>query len=65
MLIPVRHSAGRLEQVSPRKLQKLINSGKIVQFMRSSGWVTVGYDPIRSATPNGYEGPERRKSTVG
>jgi len=61
MLIRVRHSTGKIEQVPPRKLQKLIDKRKIVQFMRSSGWVTVGYDPVRCAESAGYAGPERRK----
>jgi len=60
MLIRVRHSTGKIEQVSPRKLQKLIDKRKIVQFLRSNGWVTVGYDPIRDDGPAEYAGPERR-----
>jgi len=61
MLIRVRHSTGKIEQVPPRKLQRLIEKRKIVQFMRSSGWVTVGYDPIRHVESDDYTGPERRK----
>ena len=60
MLINVRHSTGKVEQVAPRKLQKLIDKRKIVQFMRSNGWVTVGYDPIREDGALEYSGPERR-----
>jgi hypothetical protein len=60
MLIRVRYSTGKVEQVPPRKLQKLIEKRKIVQFMRSTGWVTVGYDQTRSAMPVDYAGPERR-----
>ena len=61
MLIRVRHSTGLIEQVTPRKLQRLIEKRKIVQFMRSNGWVTVGYDPVRSQESGNYSGPERRK----
>lgn len=61
MLIRVRHSSGKIEQVPPRKLQKLIEKRKIVQFKRANGWVTVGYDPIRSAESSRYNGPERRQ----
>jgi len=61
MLIRVRHSTGKIEQVPPRKLQRLIEKRKIVQFMRANGWVTVGYDPIRDGEPGGYVGPERRR----
>jgi hypothetical protein len=60
MLVRVRHSTGKIELVAPRKLQKLIQKRKIVQFMRSSGWVTVGFDAIRDADPQEYFGPERR-----
>lgn len=62
MLINVRHSTGKIEQVPPRKLQKLIEKRKIVQFMRSGNWVTVGYDPIREADNINYAGPERRRA---
>jgi hypothetical protein len=60
MLIRVRHSTGKIEQVPPRKLQKLIDKRKIVQFMRTTGWVTVGFDKIRSGSVEKYSGPERR-----
>ena len=60
MLISVRHSTGKIEQVAPRKLQKLIDKRKIVQFLRASGWVTVGFDAVREDYPDGYFGPERR-----
>ena len=60
MLIRVRHCAGKVEQVSLRKLQKLIEKRKIVQFMRSSGWVTVGFDAVRNTESHHYSGPERR-----
>jgi len=62
MLISVRHSAGKVELVPPRKLQKLIEGRKIVQFMRSNRWVTVGYDPVREEGRGQYLGPERRTS---
>lgn len=61
MLIRVRHSTGKIEQVAPKKLQKLIDKRKIVQFMRSNGWVTVGYDPVRLNEAADYSGPERRR----
>jgi len=60
MLLSVRHSTGKVELVSPRKLQKLIDNRKIVQFMRADRWVTVGYDPIREKSSKEYRGPERR-----
>ncbi len=60
MLIRVRYSTGKIKEVQPRKLQKLIEKRKIVQFLRSNGWVTVGYDPIRTVSRSQYPGPERR-----
>ena len=60
MLISVRHNTGKVEQVAPRKLQKLIEKRKIVQFMRCNGWVTVGYDQIRECAAELYSGHERR-----
>ena len=59
-LINVRHSSGKIEQVAPRKLQRLIDKRKIVQFMRCGRWVTVGYDPVRENDAIEYSGPERR-----
>lgn len=60
MLISVRHSSGKVEDVAPRKLQKLIENRKIVQFFRSNRWVTVGYDSTRKTPAEVYRGPERR-----
>ena len=60
MLISVRHSTGKIEAVPPRKLQKLIENKKIVQFFRSERWVTVGYDSTRKTASQLYCGPERR-----
>jgi hypothetical protein len=60
MLIRVRYSTGKLKEVPPRKLQKLIDKRKIVQFMRSDSWVTVGFDPVREGINPDYSGPERR-----
>lgn len=60
MLIRVRYSTGKIKQVQPRKLQKLIEQRKIVQFLRSNGWVTVGYDPVRGMAQGEFSGPERR-----
>ena len=61
MLIRVRHSTGKIELVPPRKLQKLIDKRKIVQFLRANGWVTVGFDQVRDLSERDYPGPERRK----
>jgi hypothetical protein len=44
--------------VNEASLDELIATGKILAFLRSSGWVRVGHDPTRSVS---YRGPKRRK----
>jgi hypothetical protein len=57
-------SDGTPIHVTPRVLDLLLESNRVAKFKRSSGWATVGVDPIRarSGNQNGarYEGPERR-----
>lgn len=62
MLIRVRFKDGRIDLVPSRKLDELIIMSEIDEFERSSGWVTVGKDPIRSTLRGVYSGPERRRS---
>src|SRR3990170_7946549 len=59
MLIKVMYQNNEYGTVNPFLLDKLIASGKIKKFLRSSGWVTIGVDPIRG-TDGHYKGPERR-----
>lgn len=48
MLIHVQYKLNNnYDYVKDRMLQVLIESGGIARFRRSSGWVTVGVDPIR------------------
>lgn len=47
MLIQVRHSNNRFDYVKDSMLQELIDAKNISQFKRTSGWVTIGVDPIR------------------
>ena len=60
MLIRVRYRDGRIDLVPSRKLDELIVMSEIEQFERSTGWVTLGQDPIRSSLRGNYHGPERR-----
>jgi hypothetical protein len=57
-------SDGTPIHVTPRVLDLLLESNRVAKFKRSSGWATVGVDPIRAKSryQNGasYEGPERR-----
>jgi hypothetical protein len=62
MLIRVRYKDGRIELVPSKKLDELIVMSEIEEFERSTGWVTLGRDPIRSSLRGHYRGPERRKS---
>jgi hypothetical protein len=43
------------------RLDEIIISGKITKFFRSSGWVTIGVDPIRKANHSHLK--ERRKTS--
>ena len=52
-------------QVRPKALDVLLENGHIHKFRRSSGWVTVGVDPVRAKRRGDfsplYYGPERRR----
>jgi len=62
MQINVVYKNGVKDHVSPALLTTLINSKQIEQFERSSGWVTVGIDSVRSAGKASFTGAERRAS---
>ncbi len=61
MYIKVRYPDESEELVRPSLLQYLIETEKIREFERQSGWVVVGVDPVRDPRPKIYSGPERRK----
>ncbi|MSN26451.1 MAG: hypothetical protein GJV46_11365 [Geobacter sp.] len=48
MLIQVNYPDGRNDYVKGFVLDKLIESNEIIKFKRSSGWVTLGVDPVRT-----------------
>lgn len=48
--------------VTETQLDALISSGRIKSFLRSSGWVRVGIDPVREIR---YKGRDRRKVNEG
>jgi len=61
MLIQVEWTNNRYDYVKDFMLDGLIGAGVVAKFLRSSGWVTIGVDPVRTDIPNrGYEGSERR-----
>jgi len=63
MLITVMYRDGKVGMVDHTKLDSLIRSKKITQFMRSEGWVSIDTDPIRKCdTEEGYCGPQKRQN---
>jgi hypothetical protein len=49
---------------TPHVLDVMLGNNCVLKFRRSSGWVTVGVDPIRAHSRrmdfHDYNGPERR-----
>jgi len=62
MLIKVMYKNNKYAMVKPFLLDKLIASGKIIKFLRSEGWVTIGIDHTRVSDYR-YKGTERRKNS--
>ena len=61
MLVQVNWTNNRYDYVKDFMLDSLIEAGVVARFLRSSGWVTVGVDPIRtSSSQQKYNGSERR-----
>jgi hypothetical protein len=55
MLIRVRYCDNSYGMVDDSQLENLISTDRIMEFRRSSGWVRIGSDRIRS------QRPERRR----
>jgi hypothetical protein len=60
MLIQVLYEDNRYDYVKGFQLDRLLEVKKVQKFKRSSGWVTVGVDPIRWMKSPSYDGEERR-----
>lgn len=61
MLVQVNWTNNRYDYVKDFMLDSLIEAGVVARFLRSSGWVTIGVDPVRSSSSQQqYEGGERR-----
>jgi hypothetical protein len=61
MLVQVNWTNNRYDYVKDFMLDSLIEAGVVARFLRSSGWVTIGVDPIRSdSSHREYTGGERR-----
>ena len=55
---------GTYHHFTPRVLNVLLESHRVLKFKRSGGWATIGVDPVRmkkTADLNGqFTGPDRR-----
>jgi hypothetical protein len=60
MKIPVMSHYDSVENVEACNLKRLIASGAVLAFRRSSQWVKIGSDPVRGMGGEEYDGPERR-----
>jgi hypothetical protein len=58
---------GTHHHFTPRVLDVMLERDQVMRFKRSSGWVTVGVDPVRAKRSSGdsfiHDGWERRCST--
>jgi hypothetical protein len=63
MLIPIITDRNQPGLVPPNVLDRMLACGEINSFERSSGWVMVGRDPIRSARRT-HHGVERRSQST-
>ena len=63
MTIQVELIDGTYCRVVPKGLDLLLNRELVKRFRRSSGWATVGVDPVRIPRKTAaYSGPERRRT---
>jgi len=61
MLVQVNWTNDKYDYVKDFMLDSLIEAGVVARFLRSTGWVTIGVDPVRSKTSDRkYDGNERR-----
>jgi len=60
MLIQVLYNDNKYDYVKGFQLDRLLEEKMVQKFRRSSGWVTVGVDPIRWRKSPSYNGMERR-----
>ena len=60
MMIRVLYRDKKYDMIKHSLFDKLMPSGKIEQFRRGDGWITIGKDPTRGQG-GVYDGPERRR----
>jgi hypothetical protein len=59
MLINVIYQNGKYGLVEDTEFDELIMQGKIKKFLSSTGWCTIGADPIREDSLIDFKGQER------
>lgn len=57
--IPVLFHDNHYKVVSGNELDRLLKTGRLKAFRRSTGWAVIGLDPLRGKGGK-YAGPERR-----
>ena len=63
MLLQVIFTDSHYDYVKDFMLDDLIDTQKIARFRRSTGWVTIGVDPIRTrVNKRTFNGIERRSA---
>jgi hypothetical protein len=60
MVIRVQRKDGLYDMVQPQVLDRMLQEGCIMRFMRSVGWVNVATDAVRACSNSNYAGRERR-----
>jgi hypothetical protein len=65
MMVPVMLKDGTEEIVSSQVLDRMLESGQVMFFRRTKGWVVVGRDSVRGMGGILYRGRERRTDLTG
>lgn len=64
MLIQVSYDDEKYDYVKDFVLDRLIETGTISRFKRSSGWVRIGIDPVRTRRSDNFAGVDRRTANA-
>ena len=64
MLIRVRYNDSHYDYVNRFQLNRLLENRQIVGFLRSSGWATIGVDPLRGKTTMPVAVKKERRSSL-
>jgi len=62
MLINVIYQNGKYGLVEDSEIDELIENRKIKKFLRSTGWHTLGVDPLRINSHIDFKGRERQQA---